>query len=155
MNAVILLFSVGVLLLAAEVVLPGAIAGILGGLAMLAGCIVAFQEFGVAGGAVASVIAVVALGVTFYLELVWLPKSRFGRALVVNSAVDATSQAPLADAGEVVGKTAEAVTALVPSGYVSIDGRRYEAFCRSGMVARGEALRVVGLDNFRLIVTKV
>lgn len=155
MNAVVILFTVGILLVAAEVALPGAIAGILGGIAMVAGCVVAFFEFGPVGGAIASVIAVIALGVMFYLELVWLPKSRMGRALVVESTVDATSQPPLAEPGDVVGKNAEAVTTLAPTGYVSIEGRRYEAFCRSGMAEKGAVLRVVGLDNFRLIVTKV
>jgi membrane-bound serine protease (ClpP class) len=53
-----------------------------------------------------------------------------------------------------VGKTAEAVTTLAPSGYVVVDGRRYEAFSQSGHAAKGAILRVVGLDNFRLIVTK-
>jgi membrane-bound ClpP family serine protease len=154
MNAVVILFILGIALLAAEVCLPGAVAGILGGLAMLAGCVVAFQQFGFSGGMTAAVLAVVVLGLTLYLELVWLPKSRFGRAMVVKSSVDGTSQAPLADAGQVVGKEAEAVTPLAPSGFVLIEGRRYEAFCRSGHAGIGAKLRVIGLDNFRLIVTK-
>jgi membrane-bound ClpP family serine protease len=54
----------------------------------------------------------------------------------------------------VVGKPATADTTLAPSGYVLVDGRRYEAFCRSGHVAKGEVLRVIGADNFRLIVSK-
>jgi membrane-bound ClpP family serine protease len=53
-----------------------------------------------------------------------------------------------------VGKAAEAITPLVPSGYVLVEGRRYEAFSQSGHATKGATLRVVGLDNFRLIVTK-
>ena len=154
MNLVVALFLVGVLLLAAEVFLPGAIAGIFGGLAMLAGCVVAFQEFGGSGGMVAALVALGLLGLTFYLELVWLPTTRFGKKLIVQSTLDATSQPPLALAADVVGRAAEAITPLGPSGYVLVDGRRYEAFCQTGHVAAGEGLRVVGLDNFRLIVTK-
>jgi membrane-bound ClpP family serine protease len=154
MNAVVILFILGIGLLVAEVCLPGAVAGILGALAMLAGCVVAFQQFGFSGGMTAVALAVVVLGLTLYLELVWLPKSRFGRAMVVTSTIDATSQAPLADAAQVVGKEAEAVTPLAPSGFVLIEGRRYEAFCRSGHAGIGVKLRVIGLDNFRLIVTQ-
>jgi membrane-bound ClpP family serine protease len=72
----------------------------------------------------------------------------------VQSTVHATSQPTLADKDSVVGKTAEAVTPLVPSGYVVVEGRRYEAFSQSGHAAKGASLRVTGLDNFRLIVTK-
>jgi membrane-bound ClpP family serine protease len=154
MNAIILLFLLGVLLLAGEVFTPGAVLGILGGAAMLAGCVISFQQFGPAGGALATVIALALLGLTLYLELVWLPKSRFGKRLVVQSASDATSQPPLAHPETVVGKSAEALTTLAPSGYVLVEGKRYEAFCQAGHVPKGATLRVVGLDNFRLIVTK-
>lgn len=154
MNAILLLFLLGVLLLAGEVFLPGAIMGILGALCMAAGCVISFLELGAGGGVIATVVAVALLGVTLYLELVWLPQTRFGRKLVVQSTVDATSQPPLADKEAVVGKAAEAMTPLVPSGFVLVEGRRYEAFSQSGHIAKGAALRVVSLDNFRLIVTK-
>jgi membrane-bound ClpP family serine protease len=72
---------------------------------------------------------------------------------VVESTVDATSQPPLA-AADIVGKMAEAETPLVPTGYVRVEGRRYEAFCPAGHVAKGAMMRVAGQDNFRLIVTK-
>ncbi len=155
MTLVILCFAVGLILLAAEVFTPGAILGIFGGVAMFAGVIVASSQWGIGGGALATVVALIALSATLYLELVWLPKSRFGKKLIIQAASDGTSQAPLASAGAVVGKSAEALTTLAPSGYVSVEGQRYEAFSQSGHVVKGAALRVVGLDNFRLIVSKI
>jgi len=154
MNAILILFFIGVVLLAAEIFLPGAIAGIIGGLSMAAGCVVSFVTFGPGGGALATVVALGLLLLTLYLELVWLPKTSFGRNLIVQSKVDAVSQPPLANPGMVVGKTAEALTTLAPSGYVRVEGRRYDAFCRSGHVPKGTVLRVVGIDNFRVIVTQ-
>lgn len=154
MNAIIIFFILGVLLLAGEVFVPGAILGILGGISMLVGCVISFNQLGPVGGTVATVFALTLLGLMLYVELVWLPKTRLGRSLTVQSAVDATSQPPLAEREAVIGKSAEAVTPLVPSGYVLVEGRRYEAFCQSGHVAKGATLRVSGLDNFRLLVTK-
>ncbi|MBL9200672.1 MAG: serine protease [Opitutaceae bacterium] len=153
MTAVILLFVTGTLLLAAEIFLPGGIAGIIGGVALGAGSILAFVEFGSGYGTLATLAAFMLLGVMLYLELVWLPRSRVGRALVVESAVEGVSQPPVAAEG-VVGATATALTPLVPTGLVEIAGRRYEAFCRSGHAARGVVLTVVGLDNFRVIVSE-
>jgi membrane-bound serine protease (ClpP class) len=153
MNAVLLLFAVGVMLLAGEVFVPGAVLGIIGGLAMAVGCGVAFFQWGALGGAIATVTALGFLGITLYLELVWLPQSRLGRGMVVESTLDATSQPPLATA-DIVGKMAEAETPLVPTGYVRVEGRRYEAFCPAGHVAKGAMLLVASQDNFRLIVTK-
>lgn len=154
MNAIILLFLIGALLLAGEVFVPGAILGTIGALCMGAGCVLSFSQFGLAGGLMATGIAVALLGSMLYIELVWLPRTRVGRKLIVQSAVSATSQPPLAELNAVVGKTAEAVTPLVPSGYVVVEGRRYEGFSQSGHVPKGTTLRVVGLDNFRLILTK-
>ena len=154
MTPIVLLFVVGIIFLAAEIFTPGGVLGVLGAIAMFVGCGLAFGEFGTAGGIVAVVAAVAFLVLTLYLELVWLPTTRFGKKLVVQSASDAVSQPPVADLAAVDGKSAEAVTALAPTGYVLVEGRRYEAFSQSGHVAKGATLRVVGLDNFRLIVTK-
>lgn len=152
MTAIALLFLTGALLLAAEVFLPGAIAGIVGGLALLAGSILAFVNFGPGVGTLASFGAVVLVGLMLYVELVWLPKTKFGRRLVVEATVD--GQATTAPAKTIVGKTASALTTLAPSGYVAVDGKRYEAFSRSGHAARGATLTVVDVDNFRLIVSE-
>lgn len=154
MNAIILLFVVGALLLTAEIFLPGAIAGIIGGIALAVGSLLSFREFGFGGGLLASVGALVLVGVMLYLELVVLPKTAFGKRMVVQSTVSATSQ-PLPAAPEtVIGRDARALTTLAPSGYVEVDGRRYEAFSRSGLVAKGAMLRVVAVDNFRIIVSQ-
>jgi membrane-bound ClpP family serine protease len=76
-----------------------------------------------------------------------------GKGLVVESTSGSSSQPPVAPEA-VIGKPATAVTILAPSGYVLVEGRRFEAFCRSGHADRGDALSVIGVDNFRLIVTK-
>jgi membrane-bound ClpP family serine protease len=153
MTAILLLFIVGALLLGAEVVLPGAIAGILGGIALLIGSALAFVEYGPTVGTLASLGALVLVAVMLYAELVWLPRTRLGRKLVVEATVGG-AQPPLALASEVVGQPATALTALVPSGFVKVSGKRYEAFCRSGHAMRGAALTVVDIDNFRLIVSE-
>jgi membrane-bound serine protease (ClpP class) len=154
MNAIVIFFITGVLLLTAEIFLPGAIAGILGAIALLIGSVLSFREFGFAGGMVASSAALGLLVLMLYVELVVLPKTAFGRKLVVQAKVDATSQPPVARLEAVVDRPAEALTTLAPSGYVMVDGQRYEAFCRSGHAAKGASLRVVGVDNFRVIVTQ-
>jgi membrane-bound ClpP family serine protease len=153
MTAMLILFFVGTTLLAAEVFLPGGVAGFLGGIALAGGAGIAFSEFGVSGGAWASIAALLLLGVMLYLELVWLPRTRMGRAMVVEATVSGQSQ-PVPGSAELVGQPAVALTALVPSGVVEIAGRRYEAFCRSGHAARGAPLTVQGFDNFRLIVSE-
>ena len=154
MNTIIVLFVVGFVLLAFEVIVPGAILGIFGGLALLGGVVIAFMDYGTAGGGIALAAAAGLAGLMFYIEFGILPKTPWGRRMFLHSEIGGTSQPPPADEASVLGRAGEAVTTLSPSGYILIDGRRYEAFSRSGQLPKGAEVRVVGLDNFRLIVTK-
>lgn len=155
MTLVFVLLAVGVFLLAVELVVPGAIIGIVGALAMFAGVIAAFGEWGARGGLLTLGAVLVALALVVYVELVWLPKSKLARWLSMSATLEGRSQPPVADAADVVGSDALAETVLSPSGYVRVKGRRYEAFCRDGYAEAGARLRVVSLDNFRLIVTLI
>jgi len=152
MTAILLLFLVGTVLLVLEVFTVGSVLGILGGAAMLWGCVLAFLDYGVRGGGLAVLAGLALLGLSLYVEFGVLPKTRIGKRFFLHDAIGATSQPPVADP-EVVGKLCEAVTTLAPSGYVLLDGRRYEAVSRSGHVVAGTTLRVVAVDNFHLIVT--
>lgn len=154
MTLVIVLFLLGVVLLALEIVVPGAVLGSVGAVLMLAGVVAAFMNLGSTGGMIATIVALLLLGVTFYLEMVWLPRSRMAKHLTMDATIDSVSQPPLAKEIDVVGRDAVALSTLAPTGFVQVDGRRYEASCRSGYATVGETLKVVGLDAFRLIVTK-
>jgi membrane-bound serine protease (ClpP class) len=153
MTLILVLFAAGLILLALEVVVPGAILGICGGIFMLIGVIVAFDRYGFGGGAWATGAAMVAGAVTLYLEFVLLPKSRLAKTFSMTATVDGRSQPVIADRS-VIGRTVKTVTPLSPSGVVELDGRRFEAFARSGHVAVGAQVSVVDLDNFRLIVSQ-
>ena len=154
MSLLIVFFALGIILLALEIVTPGPLCGIAGCICMVMGVIKAFGMFGSLGGAVAVLLALAALATVIYLEFVWLPRSRFVKKFTMATTLHATSQPRPAQLSEVVGREAVAETTLAPGGYVRIDDRRYEAFCRSGLAPVGARLKVVGLDNFRLIVSK-
>jgi len=154
MTLIILLFALGILLLAVEVIVPGAILGSIGGLMMFGGCVMAFMEYGTGGGIIAVSVALALAGLAFYLEFRVLPRTRVGRRAFLTSEVTGVSAAFGQEARELVGKSAEALTMLSPSGYIRVDGQRYEAFCQSGQAPAGAVLEVIGADNFRLIVSQ-
>jgi membrane-bound serine protease (ClpP class) len=154
MTFILLLFIIGIMLLAADIFVSSFVMAAVGGVAMVAGCVIAYRDFGILAAGLAAVSAIVLLGAAIYIELVLLPRTRVGRGLVVESTSGSSSQPPVAPDMLVVGKQATADTTLAPSGYVLVEGHRYEAFCRTGHVARGTALKVIGMDNFRLIVSK-
>jgi membrane-bound serine protease (ClpP class) len=155
MIAVVTLFAIGIVLVAVEVLVPGGVLGALAGVCLLAGVVTAFVEFGTAGGALATAVAlVIAIGL-LYFEFVVLPKTRLAKTFSMTETVAGRSQPEVADRAAVIGREVVAVTTLAPGGYVELDGRRYEAFCQSGHVSAGTRLRVVEVDTFRLVVTQI
>lgn len=155
MMSVLILFAAGLILVAVEVLVPGGLLGTLGGLCLLGGVVTAFLQLGPAVGGIATAAALAIGAVTLYLELVLLPKTRLARKFSMTETNSGRSQPDIADRATVVGRDAVAVTTLAPSGYVELDTRRYEAFCQSGFAAVGARLRVVDVDNFRLVVTQI
>lgn len=153
MTLIVLLFILGVLFLAVEVIVPGGILGTLGGLMLFGGCAMAFMDYGTGGGLIAVLVAVALTISALFIEFRILPKTAIGRRAFLTSEITAVSAAFGAEAQELIGKTGEALTMLSPSGYVIIQGKRYEAFCQAGQIAAGTALEVTGVDNFRLIVS--
>ena len=154
MTAIIVLFLAGILLLAIEVFVPGMVVGIIGSLSIIAGVVTAFILYGAGGGTIALLSGGLLLGVTLYIEFMVLPKTKLAKKLFMHTTLEGTSQPVVADLAAVLDQQGETVTPLSPSGYVRLQGRQYEAFSQSGYLAKGVAVRVTGLDNFRLIVTK-
>lgn len=152
MTLIILLYALGIVLLVAEVLVPGGVIGTVGAILMFIGCVIAFVQYGSGGGLLALVAGLVLAGVAFYIEFRVLPKTRIGRQAFLTKEMTGVSAALGQEARNLIGKSAEALTLLSPSGYVRVDGRRYEAFCQSGQAPVGSALEVIGADSFRLIV---
>ncbi|MGH7997424.1 MAG: NfeD family protein [Opitutaceae bacterium] len=149
MTLILALFIGGVVLLAIDVFLSSFILAAAGAAAMAAAVGLVYAHFGGVAAIGAGAGAALLLTLTIYFELGLFPRTRWGRGLVVHSTSGTPASAPPA---EVVGKVATAATTLAPSGYVLVEGRRYEAFCQAGHASAGADLRVVGVDQFRLIV---
>jgi membrane-bound serine protease (ClpP class) len=153
MTLIILLFAIGLVLLAVEVIVPGGILGVAGGIALLAATIVTFTQYGATSGVIALAASVLLAGLTVVLELYLIRHTKLGKKAFLNAEITASSSDLAQQTKELIGKSAESATMLSPSGYVTIDGRSYEAFCPSGQIPAGTTLRVIGADNFRLIVS--
>ena len=155
MTTILLLFVLGTVLLVLDLFVPGFIMSAVGVMAMLAGTSQAFSLYGVGGGLVAFVIGAALLGIALYVEYGLLPKTAFGKRFFLHAAVDGTSQAPAADTSSLTGRECIALTPLMPTGQVEVDGRRHEALSLDGHVERGARLKITGAQNFSLTVTKL
>ncbi|MFP6901959.1 MAG: NfeD family protein [Opitutales bacterium] len=153
MSAIIGLLVIAYVLLLLEAVVPGGVLGVLGFICLAAAGWVAAGEHGfLIGGTVFVCGSIVGIALIF-AELHWLSKSRAGSVFFLGKEVSGKSNPAIASE-DIIGKSGEASTPLNPSGYVRIEGCEYEAFSQDGYLRKGTWLKVTGMDNFRLLVSK-
>ena len=153
MNVIITLLLVALLLFFFEILIPGGIMALIGAILVIAACVVAFNDYGAMAALVVFVGALIVSLLLLYLELKFLPNTKYGKRLFLYRQQKASSLSPQAGQ-DIIGQCGEAITTMAPTGMVLIDGKKYEAFSQSGMLEKGTPVAVVKQDSFRLIVEK-
>ena len=138
----------GLILLFTEVaVVPGfGVAGALGLMALAAGAIAAWTELGPLWGGVTAGASLVAAGII----LLWLPRTRFARAVVLeHSQAAAHSQE---DRSDLLGRRGTTVTPLRPIGRVRFGSDEVDVMTEGEFVPRGTAVTVVRVRGNQVLV---
>lgn len=145
------LLAAGLLLIIAEVFIPGGIAGVIGALALLAAMGIGLAEFPAPWGFLSAIAVVVFGGIGLLLWVQLFPRSRFGKRIALHS--DGASFKSATPSSELAGASGEAATALRPSGVALINGRRYDVLAEDGdWIAAGAAIRVSAIRDGHLLV---
>ena len=104
-------------------------------------------------------IAALLFGMPTYVVLLvrLLPRSAMGRRLFLGktprATADAAPEAPAVQA--LVGRTAVAETMLRPAGAIRVDGKRINAQAESGVIDKGQTVRIVAISMGNAVVRKV
>lgn len=148
MELVITLLVVGAILLLLETVLPGMVAGIIGGCCLVVGVILGYMEFGAQTGTWILCGVVVGVIVGFCVWARVFPNTRFGRAFI--------SQGVSGEIGtekpELLHQTGTAFTQLRPSGTALINGRRVDVVTEGSLIEKGTPIKVIALEGMRVVV---
>lgn len=146
------LLAAGILLIGAEVFVPGAVVGTIGALCLLGAAGVAFSISPVLGGYVsAGIVVLVAVTIVLWIKL--FPRSAIGRKMTLDQDGKAFKAADPKQA--LVGRTGTAQSDLRPAGFALVDGKRVDVITEGGLIAKGAPIRVVRVEGNRTIVRKV
>ncbi len=144
----------GILLIFAELLLPGGVIGSLGGIALIAGLVGIFMNYGFIYGSLASLITILATLTGFYLWFKYFPKTKAGKRLLVESdAQEWHSYDP--EYEKLVGQSGRAQTMLRPAGKVIIDDRKYDVVTQGEILDAGTPVKVVEVEGNRIVVEKL
>ncbi|MFA6931888.1 MAG: NfeD family protein [Lentisphaeria bacterium] len=148
------LLITGILLIFAELLLPGGIIGSLGGIALIAGLVGIFQNYGFVIGTAASLITAFAMLTLFYLWFKYFPKTKAGKRLLAsNDAQEWHSYNP--EYIKLLGLTGTTQTILRPSGKVRINEHKYDVVTQGEILPPGTAIKVVEVEGNRIVVEKI
>lgn len=151
MEMVAALLIAGAVLLLLETILPGLIAGIVGMCCLIAGIVVAYNDFGTKTGHTVLMGVLTGLIIASCLWLKYFPNSRLIRPLVSKSTVgDVGAEKP-----ELLDQTGTAYTTLRPSGMATINGKRVDVVTEGGMIERGTLIKVVQIEGLRVVVRAI
>lgn len=150
-TALIALLAAGILLIGAEIFVPGAVIGTLGALCLVAGAVIAFTISPALGGYVtAGIVVLVAITVALWIK--FFPRSRIGRSMTLSEDGKAFKASDSHTA--LVGREGVALSELRPSGFALIDGRRIDVITEGTLVPSGTPVRVARVEGNRVIVRK-
>lgn len=150
-QAFVMLLAIGLLLIAAEVFVPGGIIGVFGGMALVAAVVAGFFAFGPRGGFLAALLLVLFSGAVLGGWIRLFPRTPMGRKLTLKTdGRDFKSADP--SSASLQGHTGRAQTSLHPAGIAVIDGRRIDVVAETGYIAAGADLRVVRVEGNRVVV---
>lgn len=153
MTLIIALIACGVLLILAEMVIPGGIVGIFGALMITGGVVLGFMESTALGLQLFAGSVVFGI-VAFWAWVKYFPTSPLGKRMFL--AQDAGEWRGFNEKNvELLGKRGKAHTMLRPSGTVIIESKRYDVVGEGPVIDKGALVEVVHVEGNRIVVAEL
>ncbi|MGG1291241.1 NfeD family protein [Bacillus smithii] len=148
-------FLVGVVLLTAELFLPGGIAGILGLSAMIVSILTVGDNRLWMEISLLIAIGVAVTGMIVMRRVFHQKMKLFQRMVLTDSTDSEKGYVSHVNRYDLIGKTGVSVTPLRPSGTILIDEERIDAITEGNYIAKDKKIQVVKVEGVRIIVREV
>ncbi len=147
----LILLIAGLMLIGAEVFVPGGVLGVAGAMALLTAAIMGFSIFPPAVATLVAVGMIILVGVVIVLWIRIFPHTPIGRQMTVLKDLKNAHGNDERFVG-LQGKKGISVTALRPSGIIEVENRRYDVLTVGEMIDRGVQVRVIEVRGNRVLV---
>jgi membrane-bound serine protease (ClpP class) len=151
-STVIALAAAGVVLLFLEMFLPGIIAGVIGGILLIASVVTAYREIGPEAGNITLVATTALTAALWWWWATKFQQTRFGRRMTL--ATTSTGTSPAEGLAQLIGQTGAAATPLRPSGTILVAGKRVDAITGGEFIEQGTPVRIVRMEGPGVIVRR-
>lgn len=153
-TAITALVVAGLLLVAIDFYVPGFVLATIGAALMIVALVVSYHAYGGAVTVALFALEVVLGFVVSYIAIKYVPQTALGKKMILaQTQTGVRSQAERAP--ELIGREGVAHTVLRPTGVAMVDGKRLDVVAESGMIERGSQIKVVAVEENRLLVRKI
>ncbi|MDZ4743364.1 MAG: NfeD family protein [Verrucomicrobiota bacterium] len=150
LSLVVFLTLGGIILLCAEVLLPGMIAGIVGVILLLLGVIASFYYYGPTVAGLHLLTIIVFGGTILGLWLKYFDRTPIGKDVILGPADKARSPYTLDQS--LVGKMGISLTTLRPAGTIDVDGQRLDVITEGIMIPAKTSVEIISISGTVIIV---
>lgn len=153
-TAITALVVAGLLLVAIDFYVPGFVLATIGAALMIVALVVSYQAHGVAVTAALFAVEVVLGFVVSYIAIKYVPQTALGKKMILEK-TQTGERSQTERAPELIGREGVAHSVLRPTGVAMVDGKRLDVVAESGMIERGNQIKVVAVEDNRVIVRKI
>ena len=155
MWTIIVLFITGITFIFVEIFVPGGIFGLGGALAIFGSIFLCFRDYPSIAFYVL-LLELVFAGIAIILALKFLPKTKFGKYVILSKKESKNEGFVSHDRlGDVDGKQGIALTLLRPAGKAKINGKKIDVVTEGGYVQKNEKVKVVMIRGKEIVVRKI
>ncbi len=152
LQSYIVLILAGVILVGAEIYVPGGVLGLIGSICLVGAVVVGFRAFPGSGGYYSAVAIVLLCGLGLLLWIFYFPRTAAGRRLTLSLDGRGGRAAGASTYDTLVGKEGEALSPLRPSGIALIGDKRYDVIAEGVWIEAGARMRVTEVHGSRIVV---
>ncbi|MDJ0331077.1 nodulation protein NfeD [Planococcus sp. S3-L1] len=151
----IVLLVIGFGLLIAEFIIPGGVAGFLGIAAILGSVLLAGGDLKTTAIAVLIAMIVATIGMVIVVKFFGKRLDLFKRIILTDATDTAGGYVSTTNRPELVGKIAQTVTALRPSGTIKLDDERIDAVSEGRFIDSGKDVKIIKVEGSRIVVREL
>lgn len=151
----LILFIVGIALLLLEFFLPGAIVGIIGGLCILWSILIAGESVVQMGIYLLIAIAIAIVTGIILTKVFGKRIQLFNKIVLKDSTSSEKGYISNKSRLELIGLTAEALTALRPSGTIVVGDERIDAVTEGSFIDKGTKVKIIKAEGARIVVREI
>lgn len=151
MELILITLILGVLLLCAELYVPGGLLGTMGAVLLLCSVFLVFKGHGKNTGMYYLLAVMLLVGAGIYLASRYVPRSRLTRSLFLR-ADEKGYRSSAEDLTPLMNREGVALTPLRPAGKALIDGRRIDVVTEGNLIEKDAPLTVIEVEGMRVVV---